>query len=269
MGSIEDLQEHKLSTLNFFDMSNDFTINQGFVNLINEKKGYELLPVFSIFFPILIQSTLKLKKADISSPFIRDKMSFVNLLNQFKVDFQILEISLNRINEIAVFNKKDFYSSIYLLLYKSFFLKLYSIVSYSDNPKANLFLDFNKDFRDFMKYSKELDEISPSEISNFEFKLEYTKYFYKSFNTKDIGDILEKIESIQEHTQKKIRSTFKKLLKRIFIINKGVISNQRNKLFKPVYVEIITAIEGKAYSDTKEANTALTKEVKTFFSDFK
>ena len=89
--------------------------------------------------------------------------------------------------------------------------------------------------------------------------------FYKSFNSKDVDDILNKIEILKNHTDYEIIKTFRNLMKKSFLVNEGVNPKSRNKAFKPIYKEINSAINGKVY--TEHNQTSLTKEVKRFFSE--
>jgi 5-formaminoimidazole-4-carboxamide-1-beta-D-ribofuranosyl 5'-monophosphate synthetase len=85
-----------------------------------------------------------------------------------------------------------------------------------------------------------------------------------SFNTENYKIISVKIEVVKSHSDKEILRTFKKIINDTLIVNEGVNPKTRNKVFKPLYVEINTAISGKAYNENTQS--ALTKEIKRFFS---
>jgi hypothetical protein len=247
----------------FFQYSEDET-KSSIIDNINASKGFEIFPFILNYFDYFIQSSIKFKKENITSNFI-DRVKFDLLIKTYKIDFQQIEISLIEIDRIGKIDKTQFYTELYKLLYKNFVFKLSSIINYSDFEVSKLYLDFNADFKKFEEYSIELEERRPFQIKNYDYKILYTKSFYKSFNTRNINEILHKIDVIKCHSDKEILITFRKLIKNTIIINNGVNSRTRNKLFKPIFKEVNSAIKGKIYYE--HSRNSLTREVKKFFAD--
>jgi len=248
---------------NAFLMTNEDETNKNILDFINNSKGYEIYPFILNNFDYLIQSNIIFDKSKISSKFLKT-FEFIILIKQFKINFIEIENCLVRIESIGVVNKTKFYSQLYRLLYKSFALKLGKVINYSDFEESKLFLNFNSDYNKFIKYSKEIENIRPNIIRNYDFKKNYVTSFFKSFGTDNEIDLKFKMETVKNHTDDEILNSFGKLIKETFVFNENVNAKTRNKLFKPIYKEINSAISQKTYQE--KTSEALTKEVKRFLS---
>lgn len=258
----KDLNDILFRKSNFIVNSEERT-NISIIEFINQNNGYEIYPFLLNNFDYLIQTNFKLSRENVTSKFVK-KTEFISLINTFKIDFLSINSSLAKLDEIGLINIPLFLSKLYLLLYKRFAIKLGELISYSDSEGSDLFFDFVLDYKLFVNYSSELDKYRPNLIRNYDYKKNYVSSFFKSFNSNEIDDIINKIEVIKNHTDKEINSTFKGLIKEIFIVNEGVNPKTRNKCFKPLFREINSALNGKIYSEHNQES--LTKEVKRFFS---
>ena len=259
INDVEDIINQK----KIFEVTSEEHINNSIIEFINLSKGYEIYPFLLNHFSYLVQTNLKFSKEVITSKYIKIT-EFILLINTFKIDFLKVENLLIKLDEVGLIDDSVFYSELYSLLYKRFALKLGEVINYSDFEDSNFFLDFNNDFKLFEDYSDELETTRPNLIRNFDYKKQYVLSFYKSFNSKDVDDILNKIEVLKNHTDSEIIKTFRKLIKKSFIVNEGVHPKSRNKSFKLIYKEINSAINGRVYGEHNQ--TSLTKEVKRFFS---
>jgi hypothetical protein len=261
--TINDLQDIIFRKNNFIVDTEDNTFN-AIVEFINQSKGYEIFPFLLNNFDYLIQTNLVFDNKIITSKFIKIT-EFIMLIKQFKIDFIKIDSTLGEIEKIGLLDKPVFYSELYKLLYRSFVLKLGKIINYSDNESVELFINFNLDYKKFENYQNEIQNRRPFIINNYEYKKHYVSSFIKAFNTNNSKAFSTKIEVIKSHSDKEILRTFKKIINYTFIVNEGVNPKTRNKVFKPIYVEINSAISGKAYDENTKS--ALTKEIKRFFSN--
>lgn len=247
-----------------FLVENEEKTNDSIIEFINLSKGYEIYPFLLNNFDYLIQSDFKITKKKIACKFVK-KAEFTFLINSFKINFIKIGDLLAQLDEVGIIDYSVFYPELHSLLYKRFAIKLGEVINYSDSEGSELFLDFQKDFKLFEEYSAELETTRPNLVRKFDYKKQYVLSFYKSFNSKDVDDILNKIEILKNHTDYEIIKTFRNLIKKSFLVNEGVNPKSRNKAFKPIYKEINSAINGKVY--TEHNQTSLTKEVKRFFSE--
>jgi hypothetical protein len=244
---INDLKDIIFRKNNFIVDTEDNTFNS-IIEFINQSKGYEIFPFLLNNFDYLIQTNLVFDNKIITSKFIKIT-EFIMLIRQFKIDFIKIDSTLKEIEKIGLLDKPVFYSEIYKLLYRSFVLKLGKIINYSDNESVELFINFSLDYKKFEDYQNEIQNRRPFIINNYEYKKHYVSSFIKAFNTNNSKFFSTKIEVINY----------------TFIVNEGVNPKTRNKVFKPIYVEINSAISGKAYDENTKS--ALTKEIKRFFSN--
>ena len=258
INDLEDIINQK----KLFEVTSEEQTNSAIIEFINNSKGYEIYPFLLNHFSYLIQSNLKLNREVITSKFVK-KTEFISLINTFKIDFLKIKNLIIQINEVGLIDNSIFYSELYSLLYKRFALKLGQIVNYSDFEGSKLFFDFNKDFKSFEVFSAEIENARPNLIRNYDYKKQYITSFFKSFNSNDVDDILNKIEVVKNHSDRLIILTFRELVKKSFIVNEKIIPKIRNKSFKPIFAEINSAINGKVYGAHNEES--LTKEVKRFF----
>lgn len=259
---IKDLNDIICRKTNFIVASEEMT-NNAIIESINQNKGCEIYSYLLNNFDYLTQTDLKLIKENITSKFVK-KTEFILLINTFKIDFLKIKSLLIKLDEIGIIDYSVFYSELYSLLYKSFAIKLGGVINYSDFENSELFFDFDKSYKLFLKYSAELKKFRPNIIRNYDFKKNYVTSFLKSFESSGV-DELNKIEVVKIHTDREIKKTFGILIKKTMIVNVGVNPKTRNKVFKPIFKEINSAISGKVYDKNSQNN--LTKEVKRFFSD--
>lgn len=260
--TFNDLNDILHRKSNFIVDSEERT-NISIIEFINQNKGYEIYPFLLNNFDYLTQTNFKLGIENITSKFVK-KTEFILLINTFKIDFLNIKSSLEKLNEIGLIDIPLFFSKLYLLLYKRFAIKLGQLINYSDSEGSELFFNFNSDYKLFNEFSSELETYRPNLIRNYDYKKNYVSSFFKSFNSNDIDDIINKIEVIKNHTDKEINRTFRNLTKETFIVNESVDPKTRNKLFKPIFKEVNSALSGKIYSVHNQES--LTKEVKHFFS---
>lgn len=260
--TFNDLNDILFRKSNFIVDSEERT-NISIIEFINQNKGYEIYPFLLNNFDYLTQTNFKLGRENITSKFVK-KTEFISLINTFKIDFLNIKSSLVKLDEIGLIDIPLFFSKLYLLLYKRFAIKLGELINYSDSEGSELFFDFNSDYKLFDEFSSELETYRPNLIRNYDYKKNYVSSFFKSFNSNDIDDIINKIEVIKNHTDKEINRTFRDLIKETFIVNEGVDPKTRNKCFKPIFREVNSALNGKIYSEHNQES--LTQEVKRFFS---
>jgi hypothetical protein len=269
INSIDDIKNQRnILYLNLDkDNNNEENFNRDISYSLNKEMGFELIPSLLNYFPDLIQSDIKFKKEDLQSLFIKDNIKFREFINHFKFDFISFKSLLKDINEIAIFDEGKLYRNLYLFFYRIYFIRLSSLISYSNDSAAELYLDFNKDFNNFVSYSKELAEFSPVYISSYEKKLVYVQSFYKSFKTRSTDEVASQIEIILKYTPRNIKITFLKLIIETFHFKPGVNAKRRNKLFKPIYANVMGCVSGKVYYGKSKDNSLLTNDVQRFFSD--
>lgn len=260
--TFNDLNDILFRKSNFIVDSEERT-NISIIEFINQNKGYEIYPFLLNNFDYLTQTNFKLGRENITSKFVK-KTEFISLINTFKIDFLNIKSSLVKLDEIGLIDIPLFFSKLYLLLYKRFAIKLGELINYSDSEGSELFFDFNSDYKLFDEFSSELETYRPNLIRNYDYKKNYVSSFFKSFNSNDIDNIINKIEVVKNHTDKEINRTFRDLIKETFIVNEGVDPKTRNKCFKPIFREVNSALNGKIYSEHNQES--LTKEVKRFFS---
>lgn len=254
-----------------FSYSNN-SIEDEFKNVILKsiitERGFELLPSMLNYFPDLIQSKIKFNITDYKSEYIKDSRKFNIVINHYRVDFDKVESSLSKIEQIATFDKSLFYQNLYLMLYKCFFQVITGLINYSDSPSSQLYFDITKDLKKFNDYIIELKNVRPSVIRNYDFKKNYVNTFFISFNTTKKDEAIFKAEELKKYTSNAFRKTFKNLLKITFNIKDNITAKHRNKIFKQLYIELMFPLTGKIYVQSPKTDFALTKEIKTFFADF-
>lgn len=266
--SITDIRNRRNSIFSYSKDGIEDALQKSILHSINTEKGYELLPTLLNHFPDLIQSKIKFKDDSYNSEFIKDQIHFNLVLNQYRIDFDKIDSSLNQIETIASFDKQCFYQGFYLMLYKNYFHVISNLVNYSDLPSSELYFDITKDLKKFNDYITELKNFRPNLISNYDFKKNYVNAFLKSFNTTKIDDAIQKAEGLKKYARNEFKSTLKNFLKIIFNIKDNITANHRNKIFRELYIELLFPLTGKVYVQNLKTDRALTKEIKTFFADF-
>lgn len=258
--SLEDLKIHK----NVFFFDTDTSIANSILENINTNRGYEIYPYLLNSFLYLIQVPVQFRTEEVSSKFIKDKTIFISIIKSTRIDFKIIDDSLNEIAKVAVIDKKKFYNEILKLLYRNFASKLGEIINYSDSEASEMYNNFPEDYCKVNNYLEELQKYRPNIIKNYDLKKKYVHTFFASFNSSNFEEIEKKISQLEKLNPSKIKNTFYQIIKDSIIFNSDITTNKRNKLFKPIYNQIIHSLIQKSYSDSKEGKNALSNDVKKF-----
>lgn len=235
--------------------------NKVIIEIINDAKGHEIYQHLLHYFLYLVQTPCKISAKDFNSKFIKNKSVFYGILKYTYVDFKIIHESLSKISKIAYVNEKLFYSELLKLLYKNFVIKLAKEINYSDDTDVKLFFDFRKDFKNFKNYTEQLKIYRPSQVKLYDFKREYIRVFYKSFNCSNIKEIDKKIIELNNYNYG-LKKLFLKVVNDSIQFHSNITPNLRNKLFKPIYSQVMTSLSGRVL----EGGDVLTKDIRTFFA---
>lgn len=255
--------EEILSQMNFsFLNGSEIETSAHIIHSINNCAGYELYSFLLNHFSFFVQTEFSIKSNQIESKFVK-KVEFANILKTFKVDFMKIENLLSEYEKIGKVNRSMFYRELYLLLYRSFAIKLAEVISYSDSLSSNFFIDFNNYLDRYNEYRNELSQFRPNVIEKYDFKLNYLSSVRIFLRTEDDAEIEKRISVIINHTDRNILATFRHLIHETFTTHEGIDPKRRNKVFRPIFAEIASAIKGKIYDSSNQ--DSLTREVKKFF----
>lgn len=258
--SISDIQKN-ITTL--------FEDTSGFKNYllqeINSLKGYELFSLLLNYFPdLLFYNKIKFTPNEIKSKFIDDKFKFVNFILNNHIDLEELSSYISEIEKVSKFNNQLFFSSIYNLLFKNYFIKIAKYISFSETPKVSNFINYEKEISEFLILLFELREKKPYDINNYNKKKIFFDNFKSSFIFENEQQLLSQIEQILCHTDKEIEKTLSKILQESIIFEMDVTPTMKNKHIRNIYKILICAIMNISFSDSPKEKNQLAKKTKNF-----
>ena len=258
--SISDIRKN--ITTNFKDKSE---FKNHFSKELNSLKGFELFSLLLNYFPeLLFFNKIKFTPDEIKSKFINDKYGFVNFITNNHIDLEELSYYISKIEKLSKFNNQLFFSSIYILLFKNYFIKIAKYISFSETPKVVNYINYEKEIREFLILFSEFKEKKPYEITNYNKKKIFFDNFKSSFIYENEIDLLSQIDQILCHTDKEIEKMLSKIFKESIIFEMDITPTMKNKHIRNLYKIFICAIKNINFSDTTEAKNLLTKKTKKF-----